>query len=157
MSGQGGGPTLEVKTISALRSTANKYGFRGVVFIQKNGKFRARIGSVRTGRRWLGRYYDTAEEAAVAYDKAAITMYGNAACLNFPIAGQRGVLRSQRDEGLCPYGHRLADNPYLNQGRVDCGTCRELHEQRMADYGFEKQPKWRPITRAPPPPDTAER
>ena len=49
----------------------NMFGFRGVDWDQTRGKFRARIFPDNYERsRWLGRY-DTAIEAAKAYDEAA--------------------------------------------------------------------------------------
>ncbi len=58
----------------------SRSGYKGVSF---NGKrWRARIGS--NGRyRALG-YFDTREEAAVAYDAAARELFGEFAWLNFP-------------------------------------------------------------------------
>lgn len=67
------------------RNSRNKHGFKGVV--QRGNKFRARISikkrDVRIGT------YRTVEEAARAYDAAAIKEFGEFAQLNFPLATLR--------------------------------------------------------------------
>ena len=57
----------------------NKTGYKGVVKL--HGKWRARI-TIDGRRRHLG-YYNSAEEAARAYDRAAIELHGEFANLNF--------------------------------------------------------------------------
>ncbi|XP_073138569.1 ethylene-response factor C3-like [Henckelia pumila] len=73
------------------------------------GKFAAEIrDSTRNGARvWLGTF-ETAEEAALAYDQAAFAMRGQAAVLNFPVERVSDSLRDircsikQEDQELSP-------------------------------------------------------
>ncbi|XP_074342231.1 pathogenesis-related genes transcriptional activator PTI5-like [Apium graveolens] len=70
------------------------------------GKFAAEIrDSARHGARtWLGTY-ETAEEAAFAYDRAAFKMRGAKAILNFP--GQAGSHIDKSEPNFC---FKLLDN-----------------------------------------------
>jgi hypothetical protein len=71
----------------------NKVGFKGVHFDKRNGKFRAHIGL--NGRsRYIGSY-KTAENAAKAYDEAAIEYFGEFARLNFPPRGFESCLEER--------------------------------------------------------------
>ncbi|KAK1428407.1 hypothetical protein QVD17_17240 [Tagetes erecta] len=70
------------------------------------GKFAAEIrDSTRNGVRvWLGTF-DTAEEAAMAYDQAAFSMRGTAAVLNFPVERVMETLQEMKygfEEGCSP-------------------------------------------------------
>jgi hypothetical protein len=61
----------------------NTSGYKGVIFERRNNKWYAQI-MVISNRIHLGTY-DTAEEAARAYDAAAIKYHGEFAYLNFPL------------------------------------------------------------------------
>jgi hypothetical protein len=71
----------------------NTSGFKGVGFRKDRGKFRAYI-SIHNKTKHLG-YFDNAEDAARAYDKAARFYFGNFACVNFPETGEQSCFRNE--------------------------------------------------------------
>ena len=65
---------------------SNISGFKGVHTEKRTGRFDVRICSL--GKRYCLGTYQTAEEAAKAYDKAAVERFGEYARLNFPAEGK---------------------------------------------------------------------
>ena len=63
-------------------SQANTTGFKGVYFEKLNNKYRARIKY--NGKRISLGCYENAVDAAIAYDKKAIELFGDFAYTNFP-------------------------------------------------------------------------
>lgn len=78
--------TLAENSRNQRRALNNTSGFKGVHWEQDRGKWHSSIGFTQDGRLrhiFLGRF-DNAEEAAIAYDRAALKYFGEYACLNFP-------------------------------------------------------------------------
>ena len=63
-------------------SQSNSTGFKGVYFEKLNNKYRARIKY--NGKRVSLGCYENAVDAAIAYDKKAIELFGDFAYTNFP-------------------------------------------------------------------------
>lgn len=115
-----------------LRVHNNKHGFRGVEFRSDRGKWRAKIVPVAGTRgKWLGTF-NTAEEAAMAYDEAAREFYGDDAFLNFPSQGENVAIAARVDDGYCHRGHALSYHGYERpDGRgQNCKLCNKLAAQK---------------------------
>lgn len=86
----------EIKKIPAKAATEKSKHYRGVRQ-RPWGKFAAEIRDpAKNGARvWLGTY-ETAEDAALAYDQAAYRMRGSRAMLNFPLRVNSGEPEPKR-------------------------------------------------------------
>lgn len=62
----------------------NTSGFKGVIWFERTSKWRSQI-RISGVTKHLG-YFRDKTEAALAYDQAAIKLFGEFACLNFAIA-----------------------------------------------------------------------
>ncbi|CAK9165864.1 unnamed protein product, partial [Ilex paraguariensis] len=94
------------------------------------GRFAAEIrDSTRQGMRvWLGTF-DSAEEAALAYDQAAFTMRGQLALLNFPKERVQESLRGMKMK--CSY----------KNGYSPAAALKETHKMRSMSKGRRKKGK----------------
>jgi hypothetical protein len=72
-----------------VRRAGSTSGFKGVTWFKRDSKWMAQIG-INGKNRYLG-YYETAEQAARAYDIAARELHGEFATLNFPQPGERAA------------------------------------------------------------------
>lgn len=70
------------------RNVDNKHPYKGIRL--RRGKWSSQISRIESGKvvtKHLGTFSD-AESAAMAYDKAALEMFGEFASTNFPIKGR---------------------------------------------------------------------
>lgn len=71
----------------------NSSGFKGVSFNKRKDKYRSYINFERKPIH-IG-YFDNPEDAARAYDTAARFLFGEFACVNFPLPGENGCRGNQ--------------------------------------------------------------
>lgn len=78
---------------TSMGFTRGKTKFRGVAKHHYNGKWEARIGKIKGNHLYLG-VFDSAEKAAVAYDKAAVKLKGKQCVTNYPLRNYSNILNN---------------------------------------------------------------
>ena len=120
--------SVEERRADALSTHRNKFGYRGVSE-DRPGRFRASLGSAKSGNLWRSKYYWSSFEAAVAYDKEARRRYGDHAYLNFPSPYEYKV--QEASEGVCKNGHERSKHTYVApNGKHHCRKCNLQSQHR---------------------------
>jgi hypothetical protein len=124
---------------AGFRNNANKVmlrnntsGYKGVGWNKRKSKWRASI-MINRKSIFLG-YFNTPEEAADAYDQAAVRYFGEYALTNAMLAGAAVIPDSRQHHPVVEQthcrraGHEYTpENTFINsQGRRECRECRKI-------------------------------
>lgn len=122
-----------------MRST-NTSGYKGVH--RAGGAWLATVTLDRKQMR-LGTF-NSPEEAAYAYDQAAVSLFGEYAKTNamLGLATARGTgARPQRDGTRCPAGHKYTpENTYVNpKGKRECRICKKRSHDESRERVLQRK------------------
>ena len=125
-----GTEVFNLRSLGLLRIHHSCTGYRGVWFDKDKQKYRAEVGNFKKGtRKRLGSFVNP-EDAARAYDAAALERYGKYACLNFPHPGENRTEPNRRTGAQCHYGHSTEDFGYVDvNGAASCRECMRLSQR----------------------------
>lgn len=113
---------------SSLGFTRGKTKYRGVAKHHYNGKWEARIGKVKGNRHLYLGVFDSAEEAAVAYDKAAVKFKGKQCVTNYPLGNYSKILAD-------PDGYDVEGEAKKHGGGYS-GPRDEKGDEQQQQYNF---------------------
>jgi hypothetical protein len=106
----------------------NKWGFRGVEYHGRRGKFRSAVRILK--KRYYGPYRETAIESARDYDRMLVDHYSGQGkmFLNFPLNGEAQAIVKRRSPVGCVRGH--PPEKWNEDNRI-CRICNRLAVARL--------------------------